>query len=217
MASNSRTVTDHEDMMARLENAESMMRANGWNKSADAINRARLVIQQATQDQQTLEAARIDAYAEGRKDEREDLQQRGALTDCAHCDGIGERPVFDGSMGPDAGDGGTQNCPDCDGTGFAKGCDAKRWWSTEAQRWIYPEAPSFLGNGEDSGPLGLKGHKTSQCREGACKTPLMCRELGAGFRVCDVNEVLVRERAALHTAGAAGPLGDPDVLGNEPE
>lgn len=37
-------MTDHEDMMARLENAELMLRANGWNKSADAVARGRLML-----------------------------------------------------------------------------------------------------------------------------------------------------------------------------
>lgn len=67
-----------------------------------------------------LDAAQRAAYAEGRKDEREDLEKRGVLTDCPACNGIGERPVFDSSVGPDAGDGGIQNCPDCDGTGYAR-------------------------------------------------------------------------------------------------
>jgi hypothetical protein len=49
-----------------------------------------------------------------------DKDQISRQDDCSACNGIGERPVFDSGVGPDAGDGGIQNCPNCDGTGYAR-------------------------------------------------------------------------------------------------
>lgn len=57
-----------------------------------------------------------NAYAEGRKDERENLERIGAVHDCPACDGRGEKMVTF-INGPDAYQD-VIDCPDCAGTGF---------------------------------------------------------------------------------------------------
>jgi hypothetical protein len=64
------------------------------------------------------EAMLNEAYAEGRKDEREHLERIGAVSDCPSCGGSGERMASMGQgphMWQDLID-----CPNCHGSGYAK-------------------------------------------------------------------------------------------------
>lgn len=63
-----------------------------------------------------IDALQTAAYAEGRKDERENLERIGATHDCPSCGGRGERMVSMG-YGPDVYQD-LIDCPDCNGTGY---------------------------------------------------------------------------------------------------
>lgn len=81
-----------------------------------------------------LNAERQAAYAEGRKDERENLERIGALSECPACGGRGERMVTMGE-GPHIYQD-LEDCPDCKGTGYACVNPDQQYWLARREQII---------------------------------------------------------------------------------